>query len=153
VREEGGGSVPVRSEFNDPVAYNAATAAEFRANGGEVSGDFAGRPLLLLTTVGARTGLSRTTPLIYTKDGESFVVTAADGGVDHHPGWYHNLLAEPKVTVEVGSLTLSCLASEPKGAERDRLFADRVAATPRFGEYQAKTTRQIPIILLTPEAS
>lgn len=144
--------MPVRSEFTDPLAYNEATAEEFRSSKGHVTGDFAGRPLLLLTTVGAKTGIARVTPLIYTRDGDSFVVTAADAGSDRHPGWYHNILANPMVTIEVEDKVYDGIATEPVGAERDRLYANRIAETPRFAEYQAKTSRRIPIILLTPKS-
>ena len=140
--------MPVRDEFSDPAAYNEATAEEFRANGGQTTGDFAGRPLLVLTTTGAKSGLPRVTPLIYTMDGDRFVVTAADAGSDHHPGWYHNILANPEVTLEVGPEKFAAMATEPAGEERDRLFAERCAATPRFKEYQDKTTRRIPIIVI-----
>lgn len=143
--------MPVRSEFSDPVAYNDATTAEFRANKGRVTGDFAGRPLLLLTTTGAKSGIARTTPLIYTRDGDSYVVTAADAGSDKHPGWYYNILANPMVTIEVEDKVYEGLATEPVGKERDRLYENRIAETPRFAEYQAKTSRRIPIILLTPD--
>lgn len=142
--------MPLRSEFSDPRAYNDATTAEFRANDGQVTGDFAGRPLLLLTTTGAKTGEERVTPLIYTKEGDSFLVTAADGGSDRHPGWYYNLKANPEVVVEVGGMRHRAVATVAEGAEHDRLFDKRVAETPRFGEYQAKTARKIPIVLLTP---
>lgn len=144
--------MPLRSEYSDPLAYNAATTAEFRARKGQVTGDFAGRPILILTTIGARTGERRETPLIYTRDGDAFVVTAADGGSDRHPGWYYNLVANPDVTVEVGDQVIAAVASEPGGEERDRLFENRVRETPRFGEYQDKTSRRIPIVLLTPSA-
>ncbi|HUY06612.1 MAG TPA: nitroreductase family deazaflavin-dependent oxidoreductase [Acidimicrobiales bacterium] len=143
--------MPVRGDYSDSLLYNAATTEEFRANKGQVTGDFAGRTILLLTTTGAKTGLLRVTPLIYTKDGDSFVVTAADAGSDHHPGWYYNILANPVVTVEVADKTYEAIATEPIGVERDRLYANRIVETPRFAEYQAKTTRQIPIILLTPD--
>ncbi len=141
--------MPLRSEYSDQRLYNEATTAEFRANKGQVTGDFAGRTLLLLTTTGAKSGLPRVTPLIYTKDGDSYVVTAADAGSDHHPGWYYNILANPVVTVEVGDRVTEAIATEPIGLERDRLYANRIAETPRFAEYQAKTSRQIPIILIT----
>ena len=144
--------MPVRGEFSDARLYNDETSAEFRANKGQVTGDFAGRTLLLLTTTGAKSGLARVTPLIYTKDGDSFVVTAADAGSDHHPGWYHNILANPIVTIEVGERAYEAIATEPIGVERDRLYANRISETPRFAEYQAKTARKIPIILLTPDA-
>lgn len=144
--------MPIRADFADPLRYNAATAEEFRANKGQVSGDFAGRTLLLLTTTGAKSGLPRVAPLIYTTDGDSYVVTAADAGSEHHPGWYHNILADPVVTVEVGDRVFEAIATEPIGDERDRLFANRIAETPRFAEYQEKTARRIPIILLTPDS-
>jgi deazaflavin-dependent oxidoreductase (nitroreductase family) len=139
--------MPLRSEYNDPIAYNAATAAEFRANAGQVTGDFAGRTVLLLTTTGAKSGLERTSPLIYTMDGDRYVVTAADGGSPKHPSWYYNLKANPIVTLEVGAERFEADAIEPTGAERERLFAERCAATPRFAHYQEMTTRQIPIIV------
>lgn len=142
--------MPARSDYSDPLAYNVATAEEFRANKGQVTGDFAGRTILLLTTIGSKSGLERVTPLIYTKDGESFVVTAADAGSDRHPGWYYNILANPRITVEAGDGVYDAIATEPVGQERDRLYANRIEETPRFAEYQAKTARQIPIILLTP---
>ena len=139
--------MPLRSEIPDPLAYNAATAEEFRANRGEVTGDFAGRPVLLLTTMGAKSGEPRTSPLIYTRDGECYVVTAADGGSPKHPNWYHNLVANPTVTLEVASERFAARAIEPNGAERDRLFEERCQATPNFKNYQDKTTRRIPIIV------
>ena len=142
--------MPVRSEYSDQLAYNAATAQEFRANRGQVTGDFAGRTILLLTTIGSKSGVERVASLIYTKDGDSFVVTAADAGSDRHPGWYYNILANPRVTVEAGDRVYDAIATEPVGPERARLYANRIEETPRFAEYQAKTARQIPIILLTP---
>ncbi|HVB05145.1 MAG TPA: nitroreductase family deazaflavin-dependent oxidoreductase [Acidimicrobiales bacterium] len=144
--------MPRRAEIPDPLEYNAATAEEFRANGGRVTGDFEGRPLLLLTTTGARTGAERTSPLIYTMDGDRYVVTAAAGGAPQHPAWYHNLVAEPRVTVEVGSEKFGARAIEPGGEERERLFAERCVATPNFRIYQDKTERRIPIIVLEREA-
>jgi deazaflavin-dependent oxidoreductase (nitroreductase family) len=139
--------MPRRTEITDPLEYNAATAEEFRANGGHVTGDFEGRPVLLLTTTGRRSGEPRTSPLIYTMDGDRYIVTAAAGGAPEHPLWYHNLVADPIVTLEVESEKFEATAIEPGGAERDRLFEERCAATPMFKTYQDKTERQIPIIV------
>jgi deazaflavin-dependent oxidoreductase (nitroreductase family) len=140
--------MPRRSEISDPLEYNAATIAEFRAKRGQVTGDFEGRPVLLLTTTGRRSGAQRTCPLIYTMDGDNYIVTAAAGGAPKHPLWYHNLVANPQVTVEVGGEHFEAIALEPQGAERDRLFTQRTAATPNFKVYQDRTDRRIPIIVL-----
>ncbi|MBO0691887.1 MAG: nitroreductase family deazaflavin-dependent oxidoreductase, partial [Acidimicrobiaceae bacterium] len=105
--------MPRRSEINDPLEYNAATIDEFRARGGQVTGDFEGRPVLLLTTTGRRSGVQRTSPLIYTMDGDNYVVTAAAGGAPKHPLWYLNLVTNPHVTVEVGSEAFEATALEP----------------------------------------
>jgi deazaflavin-dependent oxidoreductase (nitroreductase family) len=140
--------MPRRSEINDPLEYNAATIDEFRAKEGQVTGDFEGRPVLLLTTTGRRTRVQRTSPLIYTMDGGNYIVTAAAGGAPEHPLWYLNLVANPQVTVEVGSERFEATALQPEGAERDRLFAERCAVTPNFKLYQDRTERRIPIIVL-----
>ena len=140
--------MPLRSEFSDPRAYNDATTEEFRANGGQVTGDFAGRPLLLLTTYGAKTGDDRVTPLIYTKDGDSFVVTAADGGSDRHPGWYYNIRANPRVELQDGAHKRDMTAREITGDERAQWWDRAVAAYPPYAEYQRKTERVIPVFVL-----
>lgn len=140
--------MPLRSELTDWREYNTATIEEFRANGGETTGDFAGRPVLLLTTKGRRSGEARTSPLIYTMDGDRYVVTAAAAGAPTHPLWYHNLVADSEVVVEVGSERFTATALEPDGDERDRLYEERCAATPNFKAYQERTERRIPIIVL-----
>jgi deazaflavin-dependent oxidoreductase (nitroreductase family) len=124
--------------------------AEFRANGGQVGGPLAGLPLLLLTTTGARTGRPRTNPVTYIVDDGRLVFTAAkEGDATKHPDWYHNLVANPQVTVELGSETFPARATIPEGAERQRLF-DRIAADvpPEFEGYLQKTHLQIPVIAL-----
>jgi deazaflavin-dependent oxidoreductase (nitroreductase family) len=134
---------------NNPMQdFNESLIAEFRANGGRVTGPFAGSPLLLLTTVGARSGEARTTPLVHTRDGDSYVIIASKGGAPTNPSWYHNLLANPRATVEVGAERFDVIASVAQGAERDRLFANQASQMPNFAEYQRKTTRRIPVVVL-----
>lgn len=130
--------------------FNLKIIEEFRANGGETSGPFKGRPLLLLTTTGAKSGEPRTTPLVYSKDGDRYVIIASMGGAPKHPSWYFNLLSNPEATIEVGTQTLQARASIADGAERDRLYAQQAAEMPAFNEYQRKTTRQIPVVILQP---
>ena len=125
--------------------FNEGLIAQFHANGGEVSG---WRSLLLLTTVGAKTGRPHTTPLTYSTDGERLVVCGADQGAPRHPAWYRNLLAHPEVTVEVGGERLPMRAVVAPGEERERLFNQHVAQVPAVAAYQRHTTRQLPIVVL-----
>lgn len=126
-----------------------ALIADFRANGGQVTrGPFVGRLVLLLTTTGAKSGLPRLAPLVYHRDGEQYVVAASKGGAATHPAWYHNLVANPVVTVEVGGDTFEARATVAEGAERDRHYAVHAAPYPAFNEYQQRTTRVIPTVLL-----
>jgi deazaflavin-dependent oxidoreductase (nitroreductase family) len=121
---------------------------EFRRNEGRVGGDFADVPLLLLTTMGARTGQRRTWPVTYLRDGARLVVSAANGGRPTHPGWYHNLLVNPQVTVEVGTETFEATASLVTGAQRQLLWDRLAAARPILARLQAGTDRLIPVIAL-----
>jgi deazaflavin-dependent oxidoreductase (nitroreductase family) len=121
---------------------------EFRANDGKVTGVFAGRPLLLLTTTGAKSGQPRVSPLVYTTDGDRIVIIASKGGAPTNPDWYHNVLANPVVTVELPGETFQARATVIEGAERTRLYDAQAALMPGFAEYQQKTTRQIPVIVL-----
>ena len=132
----------------DRKAFNTALIEEFRANGGKVGGRFEGRPVVLLTTTGATSGRKLTTPLVYLQDGERRLVFASKAGSPTHPDWYHNLVANPTVTVEVGTETYEAKAVVITGEERDRLYAKQVESTPIFGEYQQKTTRTIPVVAL-----
>ena len=132
----------------DQSDFNKQIIEEFRANGGETSGVFKGRPLLLLTTTGAKSGESRTTPLVYTKDGDKVVVIASMGGAPKHPAWYLNLAANPGVTVELGTEKFEASASPVEGTERDRLYAKQAEMMPAFTEYEQKTTRRIPVVVL-----
>ncbi|MGI9148870.1 MAG: nitroreductase family deazaflavin-dependent oxidoreductase [Chloroflexota bacterium] len=134
-----------------PNDFNAEIIGQFRSNKGTmVSGMFKGAPLLLLTSTGAKSGQSRVNPLAYTKDGDRYVVIASKGGAPTHPDWFRNVLANPEVTVEVGPNRFLARAIVVEGAERDRLFDAQAAVMPNFAEYQAKTTRRIPVVVLEP---
>ena len=122
----------------------------FRADKSKVDGKFNGQELLLLTTIGVKSGQPRTSPVAYTADGDQWVIMASNAGQETHPNWYRNLLANPKVTVEVGDESFEATATTaPEGAERARLWAKVVADKPGFAEYQAKMQRQIPVVVLT----
>ena len=126
-----------------------ALIIDFRAHGGEVrSGPLAGRPILLLTTTGAKTGQLRLAPLVYRRDRDRYVVAASKGGAPTNPAWYANLVANPVVTVEVGGETFEALATVTEDAERDRLWAAHVAENPYFADYQVRTSRIIPVVVL-----
>jgi len=129
---------------NDPVI------AQYRATGGQVTGRYAGRPLLLLTTTGAKSGQPRVTPLNYSTDGERLIVIASKGGSPTHPDWYRNLVAHPEVTIEQGSETFRAHATTAEEPERSRLFAQQAAEMPFFAEYERiVTARQIPVVIFT----
>jgi deazaflavin-dependent oxidoreductase (nitroreductase family) len=130
------------------LSWNQSVIKEFRANQGVVGGDFAGLPLVLLTTTGAKTGQARTSPVAYLRDGERVVVFASNGGRDDHPLWYRNVVANPKVTVEIGADRYQATATVAQGAERDDLYARQVAANPGFGDYERATSRVIPVVTL-----
>ena len=129
-------------------SWNAPVIEQFRANSGEVlSGRYAGRRLMLLTTTGARSGQPRTTPLSFTRDGERYVVIASKAGSPTHPDWYHNLVRNPIVTLETGAETFQARARVADGEERERLYAAQAAVMPQFSEYQGRTSRQIPVVV------
>lgn len=138
--------------MSDPVAemhaFNQGVIDEYRATGGEVTGAFAGAPLLLLTTTGARSGTERTVPVVFGRDGDDVFVIASKAGAPTHPAWFHNLVAHPEVTVELGSETFRAAAEVADPADRDRLYAQQAAAMPNFAEYEEKTDRVIPVVRL-----
>jgi deazaflavin-dependent oxidoreductase (nitroreductase family) len=134
--------------MTDPLEYNRKLIEEFRANRNKTDGPFAGRPLLLLSTTGAKSGQSRTSPMMYVKDGDRLLVIASNIGAPKHPSWYHNLVAHPDVTVEVGAETYEATANVTKGAERQRVWNMILEGYPFFAEHQAKTTREIPVVAL-----
>ena len=127
--------------------YNRALIEEFRANGGKLSGRLANSSILLLTTIGARSGQPRTTPLGYGKDGDRIVVVAANAGAPAHPDWYYNLLAHPEVTIELGGERFQARASTATGADREQLVAKQAEIVPWLPAQQAKTDREIPIVV------
>jgi len=131
--------------------WSAATIQEFHSKAGKGVGPF-GDHLMLLTTVGARSGEERISPVMFHRDGERYVVVASKGGAPDHPGWYHNLKAKPVARVEVGAETgtetFEVRAREVEGEERDRIYAERVAIAPGFGEYERNTSRRIPVMIL-----
>ena len=128
--------------------FNRKIIDEFRANGGKVGGQFAAAPLLLLTTTGAKSGKPRTTPLVYTKDGNRMVLIASMAGAPNNPDWYHNLKAHPTATVELGREKFQVKATVTAGAERERLYDAQAALMPIFNDYRKKTTREIPVFVL-----
>lgn len=123
--------------------------AEFRANSGKVGGYHEGMPLLLLTTTGARSGRRRATPLTYLPDGGRYIVAAAGAGTPGHPAWYHNVVAHPDVTVEVGGETFAATAATAAGAERESLYERCAAEYPQLVDYQARTSREFPMVIIT----
>jgi deazaflavin-dependent oxidoreductase (nitroreductase family) len=129
--------------------FNTQVIEEFRANGGKVGGNFAGANLVLLTTVGAKSGAERTTPVVYFNDGDRIYVIASAGGSTKHPAWYHNLVANPEITVEVGADKYNARAVPvTDDSERDRLYAQAVSQMPGFGEYEKTANRRIPVLHL-----
>ena len=134
--------------MQDARERNRRVIEEFRANSGKVMGQNAERPLILLTTTGKKSGNPYTTPVMFLRDGDRLAVFATHGGSPTHPDWYHNLVAHPTVTVELGTETLQAGASVATGAERDDLYARQAELFPIFAEYQQKTTRKIPVVIL-----
>jgi deazaflavin-dependent oxidoreductase (nitroreductase family) len=132
-------------EVND---WNSKIISEFRANGGRVGGQFEGAPLLLLHTTGARTGQERVNPVMYQAVGDDFAVFASKAGAPVNPDWYHNLLANPRVRAEVGTETIELTARVAEGETRERIWAAQKSAYPGFADYERKTTRQIPVVIL-----
>ncbi len=136
--------------MSDINSFNQAIIEEFRSHGGRVGGPFEGTPVLLLHTVGARSGKPRTTPVAYLKDGARMIIFASAAGAPKHPAWYHNILAHPSVSVEVGSAHLDACAVALEGEERDVMFDRQAGLHPQFADYQRRTTRLIPVIALEP---
>lgn len=133
---------------SDQRAYNAQMIAEFRATRDQPDGPFPGRPLLLLTTTGAKTGLARTTPLMYAIIDGHLLLIGSNMGAEAQPDWCRNLIANPQVTIEVGKESYAATAQVTTGAERTRLWEALIAQSPFFVEHQSKTTREIPLIVI-----
>jgi deazaflavin-dependent oxidoreductase (nitroreductase family) len=130
--------------------WNSKIIEEFRANGGKVGGQFEGAPLLLLHTVGAKTGQPRVNPVMYRQLPAGYAVFASKGGAPTNPDWYHNLLAHPRVSAEIGTGTVEFVARVAEGAEREGIWTAHKAANPGFADYERKTGRQIPVVILEP---
>ncbi len=130
--------------------YNEQIIDEFRANEGRVGGNFEGAPLLLLHSTGAKSGAERVNPMMYLADGDRYVVFASKGGAPTNPAWYHNLKANPRATIEVGTQTLQVQAIELEGEERNLIYDRQAELYPGFATYQQNTDRVIPVIALTP---
>jgi deazaflavin-dependent oxidoreductase (nitroreductase family) len=128
--------------------FNAKIIDEFRANGGKVGGAFEGSPLLLLQTTGAKSGRTRVKPLVYRRDGDRLVVFGTKGGSPTHPEWFYNVRANPRVTVEVGRDRFEADARVALPEERDRLWGLQTQDVPVFADYQKKTDRTIPVVIL-----
>jgi deazaflavin-dependent oxidoreductase (nitroreductase family) len=135
------------SEYTD---FNAKVIDEFRANEGKVGGQFAGAPLLLLHSTGAKSGQERIHPMMYLPGDDVFYVFASKAGAPTNPDWYHNLVANPDASIEVGTDTVAVTATELTGAERDEIYAKQAALFSGFADYAAKTDRVIPVMALAP---
>jgi deazaflavin-dependent oxidoreductase (nitroreductase family) len=130
--------------------YNTKIIEEFRANQGRVGGPWAGTPMILIHHIGAKSGIERVTPLgCFPQPDGRFAVVASNGGSPTHPDWYHNVKANPRIKVEVGTQTFTVLAEELDDDARAELWPSLVANAPSLGEYQTRTTRQIPVFMLT----
>lgn len=134
--------MPDMNEFNQNVI------AEFRANEGKVGGPFEGAPMILVTHTGAKSGNSYTSPLVYSRDGDAYVIIASKAGAPDNPQWFGNLVAHPSITVEVGTEKFAATARVAAADERARLYRAQADAMPNFDEYAKNTTREIPVVVL-----
>lgn len=132
-------------DFNE---WNRQIIAEFRENEGRVGGPFEGAPMVLVTHKGAKTGTERTTPLMYLPNGDDIVIFASKAGAPTNPDWYHNLVANPEASAEVGTDTIAVRARVAEGAERDELWERQKTAYPQFQGYEDATDRVIPVVVL-----
>ena len=133
------------ADVND---FNSSIIEEFRANAGKVGGQFEGAPMVLITTTGAKSGKRRTNPLVYFADGDRIVIFASKAGAPTNPDWYHNIVANPEVTVELGDETFAATAEVLTGDERDRVYAAHSERMPGFKTYAENTSRVIPVVAL-----
>jgi deazaflavin-dependent oxidoreductase (nitroreductase family) len=131
-----------------PEDFNQKIIDEFRANGGKLGGPFEGAPMLLLHHKGAKTGTERVNPVTYQEVGKDLAVFASKAGAPTNPDWYHNLLAHPKTTVELGTDTVPVTARVADGDERTKIWEAQKKAQPGFADYEKSTTRQIPVVVL-----
>jgi deazaflavin-dependent oxidoreductase (nitroreductase family) len=134
--------------MTDPNDWNQKIIEEFRANDGKVGGQFEGAPVLLLHHTGAKSGVERVNPMMYQRVGADLAVFASKAGAPTNPDWYHNLVANPRAKVEVGSDTLDVESRVAEGDERDRIWEKQKADYPGFADYERQTTRAIPVVIL-----
>jgi deazaflavin-dependent oxidoreductase (nitroreductase family) len=130
--------------------WNTAIIEEFRANGGKVGGQFDGAPLLLLHTTGAKSGQERVNPMMYRRVGDSYAVFASKAGAPTNPDWYHHLKAPPQVRAEIGTETVPLTARVASADERGPIWSAQKAEFPGFADYETKTSREIPVVILEP---
>ncbi len=135
---------------DDVTDFNTAIIEEFRANGGRLGGQFEGAPVLLLHSTGAKSGQERVNPMMYQAVGDGWAVFASKGGAPTNPAWYHNVVANPNVTIEVGTTTRAATARVAMSTERDRIWSTQKERYPGFAEYEAQTDREIPVVILEP---
>lgn len=138
------------SDTFDMHAFNQQIIDEFRANAGKVGGQFEGAPMLLLHTTGAKSGQERVSPIVYQQLDGAWAVFASKAGAPTNPDWFHNLVKDPQISIEVGSETVEVTARVAEGDERERIWTAQKEAMPGFAEYEAATTRQIPVVILDP---
>lgn len=135
------------SDFND---FNAGIIDEFRANHGRVGGMFEGAPVLIIHSRGAKSGQDRVHPVMYQKVDGGYAVFASKGGAPTNPDWYHNLVANPRTTIEVGDETIEVQARVAPDDERNPIMEEQKRTFPQFAEYEQKTTRKIPVVIFEP---
>jgi len=133
----------------DMNEFNQGVIEEFRANDGKVGGPFEGAPMILVHHTGAKSGTERVTPLVFQADGDNWVIFASKAGAPSHPAWYHNLVANPDTTIEVGAETIEVTSTEVTGDERTPLCETQKTNAPQFAEYEAKTDRTIPVLVFS----
>jgi deazaflavin-dependent oxidoreductase (nitroreductase family) len=137
--------------MSDAMAeFNQKVIEEFRSSGGKVGGAFAGAPMIIVTHTGAKSGRTHTTPLVYSKDGDRYVIIASKAGSPTNPAWYHNLIAHPDVTAEIGTATRAFRARTAPTAEREPIWRKQKHDYPGFADYEKKTSREIPVVILEP---
>ena len=130
--------------------WNQQIIDEFRVKAGKLGGQFEGAPMLLLHSTGAKSGAERVNPMMYQADGDRLVVFASKAGAPTNPDWYHNLVANPRAAVEVGDKKVDVSARIADGDERTRLWNTQKERYPGFADYEEKTTREIPVVILEP---
>jgi deazaflavin-dependent oxidoreductase (nitroreductase family) len=138
--------------MSEPNDWNAKIIGEFRANEGKVGGSFEGSQVLLLHTIGAKSGKERVHPMMFRRVGDNYAVFASKAGAPTNPDWYHNLVANPAVKAEIGTRTVDLTARVADGSEREQIWAAQKAEYPGFADYEQKTSRQIPVVILEPAA-